>query len=226
MRIHFQSVLFTISFTVLSTAVLAGSESFDKLKPGPIEKPWTSGVTGKGEVLCEIVADATAPSKPNVLRQSKEGSYPYCVKQDVSIEDGAVEVRFKALSGSEDQAGGVVWRFKNGDNYYIARANALEDNVSLYYTEDGKRKTVKYTDAPVPKNQWHLLRVEFNGPRIKVLLNGKTTIELDDDHLKGPGAVGLWTKADSVTAFDDFAYEDAKPAAATLKTNTTNGKKK
>jgi hypothetical protein len=82
----------------------------------------------------------------------------------------------------------------------------LENNVSLYYTTNGRRNTIKYVDAPVAKNTWHTLRVDFAGPNIKVTLNGKVYIDLKDTHITGPGAVGLWTKADSVTAFDDFSY--------------------
>ena len=115
-------------------------------------------------------------------------------------------MRFKPVSGEEDQAGGVVWRWKDGDNYYVARANALEDNVSLYYTQHGRRITIKYVDAPVAKNEWHTLRVEFAGKRIRVALDGKVYIDADDEHIPGPGRVGVWTKADSVTVFDDFAY--------------------
>jgi hypothetical protein len=115
-------------------------------------------------------------------------------------------VKFKPMRGKEDQAGGLVWRWKNGDNYYVARANALENNVSLYYTQDGRRHTIKYVDAPVARNTWHTLRVDFSGTRIAVRLNGRLYIEVDDDRVKGGGAVGLWTKADSVTAFDDFSY--------------------
>ena len=99
-----------------------------------------------------------------------------------------------------------MWRFKDGDNYYIARANALENNVSLYYTQNGRRNTLKYVDAPVPRSTWHTLRVEFSGKKIRVILDGKLYIELEDDHIDGSGAVGVWTKADSVTSFDDFAY--------------------
>ena len=117
-----------------------------------------------------------------------------------------VEVKFKPISGKEDQAGGLVWRWKDGDNYYVARANALENNVSLYYTAGGRRNTIKYVSAPVARNVWHRLRVEFGGKRIAVALDGKTYIDLEDEHIAGPGAVGVWTKADSVTAFDDFAY--------------------
>jgi hypothetical protein len=122
------------------------------------------------------------------------------------LADGFVEVKFKPLSGNEDQAGGVVWRWKDGDNYYVARANALENNVSLYYTRNGRRTTIKYVDAPVAKNQWHTLRVDFAGKRMRVTLDGKRYIDVDDERIVGAGSVGVWTKADSVTAFDDFSY--------------------
>jgi hypothetical protein len=156
------------------------------------------------------VQDPTAPSKPNVLQQSGSGTFPFCVLPKASVENGFVEVRFKAISGNEDQAGGVVWRWKDGNNYYVARANALENNVSLYYTENGRRNTIKYVDAPVARNAWHTLRVEFSVTKISVSLNGKTYITVEDAHIVGAGAVGLWTKADSVTAFDDFRFEAAK----------------
>ncbi len=141
-----------------------------------------------------------------MLRQSGSGTFPWCVKTGTSLADGFVEVKFKPEKGQQDQAGGVVWRFKDGDNYYVARANALENNVSLYYTTNGRRNTIKYVDAPVPRNTWHTLRVEFAGNRIKVLLDGKAYIEERDDHIAAAGAVGVWTKADSVTAFDDFSW--------------------
>lgn len=141
-----------------------------------------------------------------VLEQSGSGTFPWCVKKDVSLHDGFVEVKFKPLRGREDQAGGVVWRWKDGNNYYVARANALEQNVSLYYTTKGRRNTIKYVDAPVAPNAWHTLRVEFSDKEIFVSLDGKQYIHAVDDHIFDAGAVGVWTKADSVTAFDDFAY--------------------
>jgi hypothetical protein len=133
------------------------------------------------------------------------------VRTGTAITDGFVETRFVPISGREDQAGGVVWRWKDGDNYYVARANALENNVSLYYTARGIRKTLKYVDAPVPAGQWHTLRVEFAGTRISVSLDGKRLIDFTDDHIAGAGRVGVWTKADSVTAFSEFAYQAARP---------------
>ena len=131
--------------------------------------------------------DSSAPSAPNVLTQNAKGTFPWAVKEGVSITDGFVEVKFKAISGKEDQAGGVMWRWKDGNNYYVARANALENNVSLYYTANGRRNTIKYVKAPVPLNTWHTLRVDFAGNAIKVSLNGKTYIEEKDTHITGTG---------------------------------------
>jgi len=190
------------------TAVAAETRvTFDDAAVGAQPEGWACGVTGRGSPHWAVEADSSAPSVPNVLKQSGKGSYPWCVQQDTSIVDGVVEVRFKPLEGQEDQAGGIVWRFQDGDNYYVARANALEDNVSLYYTRNGRRRTIQYVDAPVQGNEWHILRVEFSGETIKVFLDGRQYIALDDDHISAPGAVGVWTKADSITAFDDFAFD-------------------
>lgn len=191
---------------VSMSSVHADTFSFDRDAAGSLPSGWRQGVTGQGTSSWAVHPDASAPSKPNVLRQTGVGSFPWVVRRSTSIENGYVEVKFKALEGTEDQAGGVIWRWKDGDNYYVARANALENNVSLYYTEAGRRKTLKYVDAPVPPRVWHTLRVEFSGSRISVALNGKLYIEYEDSHISGPGAVGMWTKADSVTAFDDFSY--------------------
>jgi hypothetical protein len=196
-----------VALTVLSaTAASAETHDFDKDKPGTLPAGWSCGVTGKGSPRWAVEGDSSAPSRPNVLRQSGSGTFPWCVRTGASFADGFVEVKFKPEKGREDQAGGIVWRWKNGDDYYVARANALENNVSLYYTAGGKRNTIKYVDAPVPPNVWHTLRAEFAGTRIKVLLDGKPYIEQQDTHISGAGAVGVWTKADSVTAFDDFSY--------------------
>jgi hypothetical protein len=169
---------------------------------GALPAAWLQGVTGRGNPRWSIVEDGGK----RVLQQSGSGTFPWCVRKDVSLADGFVEVKFKPLRGREDQAGGVVWRWKDGDNYYVARANALENNVSLYYTAGGRRNTIKYVDAAVAANTWHTLRVEYSGTRISVALNGKVYIEVQDSRISGPGAVGLWTKADSVTSFDDFSF--------------------
>jgi len=195
-----------IAVAALASGAQAEMIDFDRDVPGALPAGWVAGVTGRGAANWSVAADADAPSPPNVLRQSGTGDFPWCVKSDAALADGFVEVKFKPIAGNDDRAGGVVWRWKNGDNYYVARANALEDNVSLYYTERGRRITIKYVDAPVAPNAWHTLRVEFHGTHIRVALDGISRIDLEDSHIVGAGAVGLWTKADSVTAFDDFRF--------------------
>src|SRR5438552_13157257 len=197
---------FVLLASLASTTVFAQTVNFDGDAVGSMPAGWTCGSTGGGSPRWAVAADLSAPSKSNVLMQSGSGAFPWCVKSGTALADGFVEVKFKPISGREDQAGGLLWRWKDGDNYYVARANALENNVSLYYTERGRRNTIKYVDAPVPGNVWHALRVEFSGKKIRVMLDGKRYIEADDGHIAGAGAVGVWTKADSVTLFDDFGY--------------------
>jgi len=182
---------------------------FDQDHPGTLPPGWEAGVTGEGSPKWTVEKDDTAPSPPNVLKQSGSGTFPWCVKSGTWIENGSVEVKFKPISGDRDAAGGLIWRWKDGDNYYVARANANEDNVSLYHTTNGRRITIKYVDAPVARNQWHASKVEFAGRSIRVSFDGKVYIEQEDDHISGAGAVGVWTKADSVTAFDDFSFSSA-----------------
>ena len=129
-----------------------------------------------------------------------------CIKDDTNIKDGFVEVKLKPISGREDQAGGSIWRCLGADNYYIVRANVLEDNVTIYHTIKGRRVSFKSVDVKVASGVWHTLRVEFSGTRFVVEFNGKKVIEATDDHLKDAGKVGVWTKVDSTVLFDDFAY--------------------
>src|SRR6266516_3203756 len=192
--------------SLITSSAVAETINFDDAKPGEAPPGWTATKTGKGEAKWSIEKDETASSKPNVLKQSGEATYPVCLKNDTSVQNGFVEVKFKPISGKEDQAGGVIWRCKDADNYYIARANALEDNVTIYHTITGKRPEKKRTDTKVASNQWHTLRVEFQGKHLTVTFDGKKALEWDDETFKDAGAVGLWTKADSVTLFDDFTY--------------------
>lgn len=204
------AVAFVCVRVFASNPASAAQETFDSQQPGESPQGWTCGITGTGKPKWAIEADMTAPSPPRVLKQSGEGEFPWCVKTDAILTDGTVEVRFKAISGRDDAAGGLVWRWKDGDNYYVARANALENNVSLYHTARGHRITIKYVNAPVALGEWHTLRAEFAGSKIAISLDGKKYIDLEDQHIAGPGAVGVWTKADSVTAFDNFSFNGNK----------------
>lgn len=194
-----------ICASLLAGTALADTENFDKAT-GSAPAGWTTTKTGGGSPKWTVENDDTAPSKPNVLKQSGEATYPVCIKDDTKLKDGYVEVKFKSVAGRKDQAGGVVWRYLDENNYYVARANALEDNVTIYHTINGNRVSFKSASVTVKPGIWHTLRVDFHGSHFIVIFNGTKVIEADDTSLSKPGKIGVWTKADSITLFDDFSY--------------------
>jgi hypothetical protein len=189
----------------LAAGAQAQTINFDNDPTGTAPAGWVCGSTGGGLPRWVVEADPGAASPPNVLKQSGSGPFPWCVKQGTSLADGAVEVKFKPLSGREDQAGGVVWRWKDGDNYYVARANALENNVNLYHVTGGIRRQIAGVDVAVPTGQTQQLGVRIEGNTIKTSLDVKLLFEAVDRTIAGPGAVEIWTKADSVTAVYELA---------------------
>jgi hypothetical protein len=195
-----------MAMTIATGIAVAETVNFDDMNAGARPPGWTATQTGSGTAKWAVEKDGSAPSKPNVLKQSGQATFPVCFKNDTTIKDGFVAVKFKPVSGKEDQAGGVIWRLQDANNYYIARANALENNVTIYHTINGKRTEKKRTNMNVASNQWHTLRVDFTGNHFTVTFDGKKAIDWDDNTFKDAGKIGLWTKADSVTAFDDFTY--------------------
>ena len=197
---------------ILATLVLVGAPTateivnFDSAATGTAPAGWTATKTGSGDAKWTVEKDDTAPSKPNVLKQSGVATYPVAFKNNTSLKDGFVEVKFKPISGREDQAGGIVWRLKDPNNYYVDRANALEDNVTIYETVNGRRTERRRTNMKVASNLWHSIRVDFQNNHFTVTVDSKKAIEWDDGTFKDAGKVGVWTKADSVTLFDDFSY--------------------
>src|SRR5256714_3649603 len=188
----------------LSGAALAETITFDDVKTGGPPPGWAATQTGSGSAKWSVEKDDSAPSKPNVLKQSGQATFPVCFKNDTNLKDGFVEVKFKPVAGKEDQAGGVIWRVQDANNYYIARANALEDNVTIYHTINGKRVAFKNINTKVTSGVWHTLRVEFAGNKFTVIFDGNKVIEATDETFANAGKVGVWTKADSVTLFDNF----------------------
>jgi hypothetical protein len=192
--------------------------SFEADAIGAAPKGWTATKTGKGDPKWTVERDQTSPSKSQIVKQSGRATYPVLLKDDTDIKDGFIQIKFKAVAGSEDRAGGVVWRARDANNYYVARANALEDNVVLYKTVAGVRSALDIVGRKggygvaisVPANEWLTLRVEFKGSRFRVLYNGQQLFEVEDSTFPDAGKVGLWTKADSVTLFDEVTYGVAK----------------
>src|SRR5437879_5688867 len=192
--------------TMLTAFASAETINFDHMKTGAPPTGWTATQTGSGSAKWFVEKDESAPSKPNVLKQSGVATFPVCFKNDTNIKDGFVEVKFKPVAGKEDQAGGVIWRVQDANNYYISRANALEDNVTIYHTISGKRVAFKNINTKVTSGVWHALRVGFHGNPFAVIFDGNKVIDATDESFANAGKVGVWTKADSVTEFDNCTH--------------------
>lgn len=182
---------------------------FDADSVGKVPAGFTTAVTGDGDKgKWEVREDDTAPSRPRVLAQTSTDStdmrFPLCVCDATSAKDVTVSVRFKAVSGSVDQAAGLVVRYQDKDNYYVTRANALENNVRLYRVVKGQRKQFAGKAATVAAGEWHTLKISIAGNHFAVSLDNTPLFEADDETFSEAGKVGLWTKADSVTLFDDL----------------------
>ena len=212
--------IFPILFAMLIPAsILAQTITFDNDEAGKPPKGFSFGLTGKGKLGVWVVTkDEAAPSKPNVLAQidmdATSYRFPLCVFDSVAAADVDLSVKFKPIKGKVDQAAGLVWRYKDKDNYYIVRANALENNIVLYKVEKGKRTDLDPKGAgllaygkkaKVPSGQWSILRVIAKGNLFEVYLNDEKLFEVEDNTFTGAGRVGLWTKADSYTLFDDLS---------------------
>ena len=190
---------------------------FESDKAGQAPAGFTFGLTGSGRAgAWSVRKDDNSPERGNVLAQTDADAtsyrFPIAVVDDVTSADVDLSVRFRPVTGRVDQAAGLVWRYRDANNYYIVRANALEGNVVLYKVEHGKR-----TDLPlkgsgktygkkteVPKNTWSQLGVSARGPLFTVSINGQGLYQVEDTTFTAAGKVGVWTKADSVTYFDDF----------------------
>ena len=193
------------------------SWNFDDNAVGKIPGGWKVEATNqKGPIATwKVIKDKTAPSDENVLAMTSPnhsfgGTFNICWSDNISFLDGEIKVKFKAITGEEDQGGGVIWRALDKDNYYIARFNPLEDNFRIYYVRDGARKTLASCKIALLAGTWHTLKIVQIGNQFKGYLNGKMQLEGTDNLFTSVGGVGLWTKADAVTSFDDLTVQSLK----------------
>jgi hypothetical protein len=182
---------------------------------------WTAAIIGNGRSTWSIEPDDGAPSRL-VLKQSSAPVYPVALKDGVQIDDGFVEVGFKTLFGFKNHAAGIVWRAQDACNGYLARADALKNNLVVYKIVDGIRRPLDIVGRAggygasllVRAGRWYTLRVEFAGSRFKISFNGRALFEVEDATFPRSGRVGLWTRSDGATLFDGFAYGRIGGAAA------------
>jgi hypothetical protein len=213
-----KGILLLMALTALGAIVVGqgGSRTIDFSDDavGQAPKGFAFGYTAKAGAPGKWIVEAEGANKylAQVDANNTRARFPAAVVSDISTADVDLSVRFRPISGSVDQAAGLVWRYRDQDNYYVVRANALEDNVVLYKVEKGTR-----TDLPVmgegrtygkktevPAKQWSTLRVVANGRLFEVYFNGTKLYDVEDATFTQAGKVGVWTKADSVTQFDDL----------------------
>lgn len=185
--------------------------TFGKDKAGALPAGWKAEQTGAGKGSeWKVVKDETAPSKSGqALAQtaaSPRALFNLCVEQKLVARDVEISVEFKAVKGKVDQGGGLVWRYQDANNYYVARMNPLEDNYRLYKVIDGKRTQLATTEdnVVVPENSWQRLTIRHAGSKITCFLDGKKLLEAEDNAIAKAGKIGLWTKADAQTYFDQL----------------------
>lgn len=210
-----------IGFLVGCLAARAGGEiiRFDSTQPGSLPAGWTAVTHDGGAPGWEVRRDTSAPSKPNVLAQvpgdSNNSRFPMAIFNKADYRDGELSVKFKPVAGRADQAAGIVWRYRDPDNYYLVRANALENNIVMYRVQDGHWIPLVPRGKPresygvrhrIPAHTWSILKVSFRKSRFEVYFDHRKVFEAEDSTFAQPGKIGLWTKADSVTYFDDFQF--------------------
>ena len=207
--------------SLLTASLLAaedkeGNFRLSKDDIGKVPSGWKADKTGKGEgSIWKVVADDTAPSKTGLaLAQTAESPgnvFNLCVADEPSLKDVEVMVAFKAVKGQKDQGGGIVWRYQDANNYYIARMNPLEDNYRVYKVLAGKRIQLDTKEGlKIPAGEWHTLKIKMAGDRIECFLDGKKQLDTKDDAIQKAGKVGLWTKADAQSHFDQFVVKEPR----------------
>ena len=176
------------------------------MQPGTAPPGFEFTLTGGGPISAwKVVADPTAAAQKAIAQTSQDRTdyrFPLAVYQPITAKDVDVTVRFKPVEGKIDQAGGIAVRLASPDNYYVVRANALEDNVRLYRVVNGRRQQIQGADVKVAPSQWHTLGLRAEGNRFTVSFEGKPLYTAEDDTFVNAGKMALWTKADSVTHFD------------------------
>ncbi len=211
---------FTLSFVWLAVIVVTAQTKtidFNQDKIGEAPSGFSTALTGQGKPgKWVVMKDDASPNQGHVLAQTDADPtgyrFPVCVYDGLKAKDVDLSVKFKPISGKGDQGAGLVWRYQDQNNYYIVRANALENNVVLYKVEQGKRIDLPVKGEgrtygkkePVPAGQWGTLRVVVKGNIFEVYHDGKKLYEVEDATFKEAGKVGVWTKADSVIYFDDL----------------------
>jgi hypothetical protein len=192
----------SVGFAQRETTMIAIEKSDIGQPPAEFEFART-GQGGPGKWL--VVSDPSATADRAIEQSSTERTdyrFPLAIYRPLSLKNGDVSLRFKAMAGQVDQAAGIAMRLIDGDNYYVVRANALEDNVRFYRLVKGRREQLEGANLKVSAHEWHTLALKAEGERFTVTFDGRPLFTATDRTFADAGRVALWTKADSVTRFD------------------------
>ncbi len=185
--------------------------NFESGPVGGIPNDWHLGQTKPSTAMATwaIVPDYTAPSGKHVFcltnTKNENQTFNLAIADTPKVKDFELSVKVKARTGKMDQGGGPIWRCKDENNYYVCRINPLENNYRIYQVKDGDRKQLQSVDVETVAGEWYILKVTCHGNQMSCYLNDKEMLSIEDSTFTEAGAIGLWTKADAVTSFDDFA---------------------
>ena len=208
-------VIFIFLFAILGYAKDTFLYNFENVKIATIPNGWHISATHPKKPLAvwEVIKTKDAPSGQKVLALTHPntsffngGIFNLCYTKKVNFKDGEISVKFKANSGDTDQGGGIMWRVQDNNNYYVARFNPLEDNFCFYIVKNSHRHELAYADIKLSKG-WHKMSIVQHGNNFKGYLDGKKFLSYSDTQLSKNGGVGLWTKSDAATSFDDFTVK-------------------
>jgi len=188
---------------------------FEKYVVAQLPAEWSEYYTGKGGTEWKVVDDNGNKVMAQLYSENPNRHFNVVVNDSITAKDVVLTARLKGVTGKHDQGGGFVWRFTDKDNYYIVRANPLEDNVVLYKMENGKRTDLPLigkgrtygVDVPPMGDSWHTLKLMAKGDLFTVYMDDTQLFKVQDSTFTNSGKIGLWTKADAVTYFDDFEIE-------------------
>jgi hypothetical protein len=204
------SVVFLVS-CFLPLAAAAAQRDFEADAVGQPPAGFEFARTGGGAEGKWLVRIEKGADKNHVLVQESgdttDNRFPVAVLKDGTYKDVTLSVRARPLSGRVDQGFGLVWRYRDANNYYVTRCNAREDNCRVYHLVNGSRRQFGTQDLKVATNTWHTVKVQVSGNSFVVFMDGNRVFDATDDTFKEAGKVGLWTKADSVIEFDDLSVE-------------------
>ena len=201
--------------TQAETASPALAWNFDRERPDILPSEFSIGTLFDGRPAgdWQILATDRAKSPPHVFAQvmgkGAEHAYKVVLLKEVIVSDLNLEVSFLPIQGRADMGGGLIWRATDDRNYYLARANPLEQNIRVYRVEKGVRHLLQNFDQTIDVRQWHTLRVTHQGCRVNIFYDDKQVFDLCDKTFHA-GMIGLWTKSDAVTYFDDLRLQHVK----------------